>query len=279
MDDPKDPDQTPPDDQSSRSRRQFVRRVGSMLFAVTVVDLADATILGKVAFAQSGTCYSGPGDDTCGHSSPGNPAVSNPDGACGTGNPKMRDQTCQNTNQSDGNCGNPTPGGPNPTDRDLACQQYTGGAGTFDQDQSCNQGTNGGGGQVNSDASCSAGTGNYYNVDESCHGSSPGNNTTNRDESCSSGTSSSGNPQVTSKDENCNSSLSNGYVDYDNSCGTNVDDKDESCHPQAGYVYGADNSCTQAGQGKDGVCDTYWTNGYYDRDGPNPYPEYYDIFF
>lgn len=204
------------------TRRKFIRDVGGLLFAVTVVDIADAAFLTGQVYAQSGGCGLGVVDSSC--------SATTPDSNCGFNVPagggmdpdegcraspqdadqacgqiaKDVDQACSATDQ-DQNCNKPhsTPG---LTDADNSCT-------TTSLDESC-----GNGGGANNDESCNA-----TSMDESCHDSAA-KSSHNEDQSCT-GTGA-------DLDEACGTNSATGPRDEDQHCGqpaSGTTDADQAC--------------------------------------------------
>ena len=172
-----------------RPRRQFIRDVGSMLFAVTVIDIADKSYFKGQAFAQSSGCGAGVVDNAC------------------------------SATTSDANCGFTLPGGTidpdegcraSPYDADQSCGQIARdvdqACSTTDEDQNCNKPYSTPG-LTDIDNSCTS-----TSLDESC-------GTGSTDESCSS----------TSTDENCSVSRNPPANDVDESCTAIGAQADEGC--------------------------------------------------
>src|SRR5438067_859852 len=108
------------------SRRKFVRDVGGILFAVTVVDVADLATLASNARAATIGCGKGTPDDDCS-------AISD-DKACGFIGANDTDQSCTDISQgADENCtdakGN--------NDVDQHCGQPDPIHGDYDKDNNC----------------------------------------------------------------------------------------------------------------------------------------------
>lgn len=203
------------------SRRRFIRDVGGMLFAVTVVDIADTAFFSGPVYAQS-TCGAGAvdaactattSDSNCGFNLPAGAGM-DPDEGC-RASPYDADQSCgQITRDVDQACST--------TDEDQNCNKPYSTPGFIDSDQSCTttslDESCGNGGGSNNDESCSA-----TSADESCHDSAA-KSSHNEDQSCTASS-----------------------ADPDEACGTNsagsARDEDQHCGKPSGGTKDADQAC------------------------------------
>ena len=180
---------------AASSRRDFIRDVGGMLFAVTVIDIADASFFSGQAFAQSSGCGQGVVDGSC--------TATASDANCGftiTATGTMDpDEGCRLSTDTDQACGMIA------KDVDQAC---TAGSVTTsaDEDQNCGKPYS---------------TPGLNDADESCTTTSTDDNCSvnDNDESCN----------ATSADESCNDSAATTSHNVDQSCTAVAADKDEAC--------------------------------------------------
>lgn len=198
--DPKSKTTESPRAAAGSSRRQFIREVGGVLFAVTIVDVADPSFLSGPVYAQSSGCGNGTPDGSCSATTPDSncgyttSGAIDPDEGC-RGSPYDADQSCgQISRDVDQACSS--------TDEDQNCNKPYSTPGLTDLDNSCTS--------TSLDESCGGNT-----TDESC-------STTSTDENCSVAR----NPPANDVDQSCTGS----GAETDEGCGDCDDNHDTDQH-------------------------------------------------
>lgn len=245
-----DPAGTLPDGPSGESRRRFIRRMGSAVFGITLVDISDAR---QALAAGCGTGASPPQgegdgfcsllneDQNCGIQQMPHPAVDN-DQQCNTPgysgtDPDQSCGDCDDFHQADQHCSKKDPQG-NPDQDHLCGHQHNA---TTSTDQNCSA--------TVTDVGCGVHKAEY-NV--------PG-TSTDTDQHCNPGA---GQTDMTCEvslegDENCNAKANNSTTSPDEACLAPID-SDEACSH-----YDHDESCSSTSN--DESCGTY-KGGFKDTD-------------